>query len=197
MVAAARKVLEDKLKAVDPDDVSLRKGRKQPKKANRRMPRQKAERIAKNAKDPKYFITPGHMQSHVTMSYRVREAVLIAANLCGRDGKGTDEMVGYLAWLARAEPSIFARMLMKIMPTQIEVDDTRRERMTPEEAAEKLRSRGIPVPPLLIELEADRVAERVPGTRADPLDKVELDTETRQRYNIDGLDNLDFDEDDE
>lgn len=93
------------------------------------------------------------------MKYRVKEAVLEAAAMVGRDGKGKDEMVGYLAWLARAEPAVFGRMLEKIMPTQHEIKDMSKKRLSPGEAAERLRLRGIPVPPLLLDLVANKVGE--------------------------------------
>jgi hypothetical protein len=103
---------------------------------------------------------PGKPRGRLTaMKYRVKEAVLEAAAMVGRDGKGKDEMVGYLAWLARTEPAVFGRMLEKIMPTQHEIKDMTKKRLTPGEAAERLRMRGIPVPPLLLDMVANKVGE--------------------------------------
>ena len=78
----------------------------------------------------------------------LREAALVAAGLCGQDGKGKGELVGYLRMLAREQPAVFARLLVKILPMQsAEIDGTKR--YTPAEAATRLRERGLPVPPAL------------------------------------------------
>ena len=78
----------------------------------------------------------------------LREAALVAAGLCGQDGKGKGELVGYLRMLARGHPAVFARLLVKILPMQsAEIDGAKR--YTPAEAATRLRERGLPVPPAL------------------------------------------------
>jgi hypothetical protein len=76
---------------------------------------------------------------------RLKEAILEAAERSGRDGKGKDGAVGYLVWLSRAEPAVFGRMLEKVMPLQIDVKD-KTDRMSPQEAVDRLRERGLPVP---------------------------------------------------
>jgi hypothetical protein len=76
---------------------------------------------------------------------RLKEAILEAAERSGRDGKGKDGAVGYLVWLSRAEPAVFGRMLEKVMPLQIDVKD-KTDKLTPAEAIERLRDRGLPIP---------------------------------------------------
>jgi hypothetical protein len=84
----------------------------------------------------------------------LKDAILQAAEKCGRDGKGKDGAVGYLVWLARTEPAVYGRMLEKVMPLQVEVKARDERRMTPQEAVENLKERGIPVPPSLANLAA-------------------------------------------
>lgn len=79
---------------------------------------------------------------------RLKEAILEAAEKSGRDGKGKDGAVGYLVWLSRAEPAVFGRMLEKVMPLQVDVKD-KTDRLSPQEAVDRLRERGLPVPPSL------------------------------------------------
>lgn len=79
----------------------------------------------------------------------LKEATLVAAELCGQDGKGKGQLVGYFMMLAREHPAVFGRLLLKILPMQsvAEIDGTKR--YTPSEAAARLRERGLPVPPTL------------------------------------------------
>jgi hypothetical protein len=88
------------------------------------------------------------------MGVKLKEAILEAAERSGRDGKGKDGAVGYLVWLSRTEPAVFGRMLEKIMPMQLDVRD-KTNAMTPGEAVDNLRERGLPVPPSLIDLAED------------------------------------------
>lgn len=82
-------------------------------------------------------------------TYKLKEAILEAAELSGRNGKGKDGAVGYLVWLSRAEPAVFGRMLEKIMPMQLEVKDKTDRPMTAQEAVDRLKERGLPVPETL------------------------------------------------
>jgi hypothetical protein len=79
----------------------------------------------------------------------LKEATLAAASLCGQDGNGKGELVGYLRMLAREQPAVFARLLEKILPMQINAENDGRKLYTPGEAAKRLRERGLPVPPRL------------------------------------------------
>jgi hypothetical protein len=91
----------------------------------------------------------------------LKEAILTAAELCGADGKGKDGMVGYLKMLAVKERPLFTRLLERVLPMQLNVKDTTDRLLTPEEAAQQLRERGLPVPPSLLELNADAIASKL------------------------------------
>jgi hypothetical protein len=97
------------------------------------------------------------------LGVKLKEAILEAAERSGRDGKGTDGAVGYLVWLSRAEPAVFGRMLEKVMPLQLEVKDKTDRVLTAQEAVDRLKERGLPVPPTLMSLArsvGQAVAER-------------------------------------
>jgi hypothetical protein len=79
----------------------------------------------------------------------LKEATLAAANLCGQDGNGKGQLIGYLRMLAREHPAVFARLLTNILPMQINAENDGRKLYTPGEAAKRLRERGLPVPPTL------------------------------------------------
>lgn len=49
----------------------------------------------------------------------LKEAILEAAALCGSDGKGKGETVGYLTKLATDHPPAFAQLLGKVLPLQV------------------------------------------------------------------------------
>lgn len=49
----------------------------------------------------------------------LKEAIILAAEAVGQDGKGKDKLVGYLMWLAKTEPSTFGSLLGKLLPLQI------------------------------------------------------------------------------
>jgi hypothetical protein len=91
----------------------------------------------------------------------LKEAILTAAELCGQDGKGKDGMVGYLKMLAVKERALFTRLLEKVLPMQLNVEDKTVKTYSAEEAAQRLRERGLPVPPSLIELGAASIAYRL------------------------------------
>jgi hypothetical protein len=46
---------------------------------------------------------------------------------------------------------VFGRLLAKILPTQVDAGNDSKKFYTPAEAAERLRERGLPVPPTLVE----------------------------------------------
>jgi hypothetical protein len=92
---------------------------------------------------------PGRKPGTSTKTTRIlRDALLLAAELEGEDGKGKGKLVGYMRRVARDDMKAFCSMLGKVIPLQIEtrggldqkeevtyhsVDDVRRE----------LASRGI------------------------------------------------------
>jgi hypothetical protein len=98
--------------------------------------------------------------AHNKTTMALREAALVAAGLCGQDGKGKGELIGYMRMLAREQPAVFARLLVKILPMQstAEIDGTKR--YTPAEAAARLRERGLPVPQALHK----SAGEKLPGS---------------------------------
>jgi hypothetical protein len=49
----------------------------------------------------------------------LKNAILLAARLEGRDGKGKDELVGYLRHIAADYPTSFAPLLGRVLPLQI------------------------------------------------------------------------------
>lgn len=49
----------------------------------------------------------------------LKEALLLAAEVVGEDGKGKDGLVGYLVNVARTEPRSFMPVLAKLLPMQI------------------------------------------------------------------------------
>lgn len=91
---------------------------------------------------------PGRKVGTTTKTTRlIREAILIAAELEGQDGKGKGKLIGYMRRMASEDMKAFAMLLGRVIPLQIEtrtnedksevtyhnVDDVRRE----------LASRGI------------------------------------------------------
>ena len=76
----------------------------------------------------------------------LREAIILAAEQFGEDGRGRDGLVGYLRRLARTEPKSFAMLLGRV-PTDeiIRKDNGPQEYKTLDEVKQALRERGIPM----------------------------------------------------
>ncbi|CDP50695.1 Phage protein [Devosia sp. DBB001] len=53
----------------------------------------------------------------------LKEAILLAAEQVGEDGKGKGELTGYLRFLAKGEPKAFAGLLGKVLPMQVTGED--------------------------------------------------------------------------
>jgi len=119
------------------------------------------------------------------ITVKLKEAILEAAERSGSNGKGKDGTVGYLMWLSRAEPAVYGRMLEKILPLQLDVRDKTNEKLTPAQAIERLRERGLPVPSSLTDLAA-KVGEAVSRQQEND-DDAEMD-------GGDDLDHLENDE---
>jgi hypothetical protein len=79
----------------------------------------------------------------------LKDAILTAATLVGKDGKGKDGLVGFLMSLTK-EKAVYARLLEKVLPMQVSVED--KTKYTPAEALQRLRERGLPLPPSLLSL---------------------------------------------
>lgn len=91
---------------------------------------------------------PGRKVGTTTKTTRlIREAILIAAELEGQDGKGKGKLIGYMRRMAVEDMKAFAMLLGKVIPLQIEnrtLDP--RENVTyhsVEEVKRELASRGI------------------------------------------------------
>jgi len=134
------------------------------------IPFKKGERVVGRAKGQQNKI-----------SVRIKECLLEALELSGSNGKGKDGATGYFVWLSRAEPAVFGRMVEKIMPMQLEVKDKTNEKLTPDEAIERLKERGLPVPESLMNL-STKVGQAIMTRRAENED---------EEHESDGLDDLD------
>ncbi|WP_456813667.1 hypothetical protein [Bradyrhizobium sp. USDA 4529] len=82
----------------------------------------------------------------------LKEAILEAATLVGQDGRGKDGLVGYLKMLAVREKAVYARLLEKVLPLQLHIQDKTAPILSPAEAVQRLRARHLPVPPPLLRL---------------------------------------------
>jgi hypothetical protein len=85
----------------------------------------------------------------------LKDAILEAASLVGQDGKGRDGLVGYLKMLAIKEKAVYARLLERVLPLQLHVEDKTDPVYTAAEAVQRLRERKLPVPPALLSLAAN------------------------------------------
>jgi hypothetical protein len=77
----------------------------------------------------------------------LKEAILLAAEAHGEDGKGKDALVGYLKMAARKYPKSFLSLLGRVIPLQViaQLAPENRVYRTAEEIREELRRRGIPI----------------------------------------------------
>lgn len=82
----------------------------------------------------------------------LKELIIIAADVTGRDGKGKEGAIGYLSWLARKEPAVFGMLLGKVLPLQVQMsqpDEATQGRYSSQELRAALISRGLRVPTLI------------------------------------------------
>lgn len=56
----------------------------------------------------------------------LKEAILLAAEQVGQDGKGKDGLTGYLRRVAQEDVKAFAGLLGKVLPMQITGEDGKR-----------------------------------------------------------------------
>jgi len=78
----------------------------------------------------------------------LKEAILLAAEQVGEDGKGHDGLTGYLRMLAVKEPRAFSNLLQRVLPLQVNariaVEDMLRDKYESfAEAAKAMRELGI------------------------------------------------------
>lgn len=96
------------------------------------------------------------VQNKITTT--VKEALSLAMDKSGFDGKGKDGMVGYLTWLSRAEPVAFTTLIKSVIPLQLQgnlnINNTNQQNAGQQEMGLKefekvLAERGIRVPSLI------------------------------------------------
>jgi hypothetical protein len=77
----------------------------------------------------------------------VKDAIIMAAEARGFDGKGKEGLVGYMKWLARVEPKAFANLLGRVIPLHVtgSVQHEHREIRSRDEIIAELHERGLPV----------------------------------------------------
>jgi hypothetical protein len=74
----------------------------------------------------------------------LKDAILLAAEQVGEDGRGKDGLVGYLRKIARTQPKTYAALLGRLLPYQInERPPEEVKYRSVEEVKEELRRRGI------------------------------------------------------
>jgi hypothetical protein len=69
--------------------------------------------------------------------------------------------------LAVKERGLFSRLLEKVLPMQLHVQENPNRAMTPAEAVERLKERGLPIPPTLLALTSTKIADALNDTRED------------------------------
>lgn len=104
----------------------------------------------------KKLFSPGHKKvagrkpgTPNRVTTKLKDAILEAARLVGRDTKGENGLIGYLQRLAIKEPKVFGMLLGRVLPLQITGKDGGALEVTlrsAEEVKEALRERGLPVP---------------------------------------------------
>lgn len=77
----------------------------------------------------------------------LKRAIMEATAMVGRDGKGKDGLHGYLMRLAIGHPKVYARLLEKLIPMHIKIDDDNvkiEKYETVEELQLAMAARGLP-----------------------------------------------------
>jgi hypothetical protein len=73
----------------------------------------------------------------------IREAILLAAECEGSDGKGKEGLLGYCRMLAREHPPVFTNLLAKMIPLQVQGNIVH-EVKTHNDVIVELQKRGLP-----------------------------------------------------
>jgi hypothetical protein len=103
------------------------------------------------------------------------DALMLAAQQVGEDNRGRNGLIGYLSRIARTEPKLFFRLLIRAVMDQSRSDDEESQAdvryQTVEEAEEALRKLGLT--PTLMREQAERWQERESRRAARALEKDE------------------------
>ncbi len=75
----------------------------------------------------------------------LKELIMMAAEIEGADGEGTDGALGYLRMMAKEDRRTFAGLMRAIIPQQVERDESKANEVyqTVEEVRAELEERGI------------------------------------------------------
>ena len=122
------------------------------------------------------------------MTRQLKEAILLAAEAVGEDGKGKNGLTGYLINVARKRPDLFMPMLGKVLPLQI---NSKPETVKPSKVAYKtvadvmqeFLDRHIPIelwPPFLRDMYEKKI-KVVHDTPSPQRDEVARDREEIER----------------
>jgi len=91
----------------------------------------------------------GHAKEEPNKTTRVlKDAILVAAETVGLDGKGKDGLPGYLTRIALVNPAAMCSLLAKVLTLQVHDKPERAQREvyeTYEQVAARLRESGIPL----------------------------------------------------
>jgi hypothetical protein len=93
------------------------------------MPRKVIERVrlqpekakTENAPNKKRGRPPGIPNKHTAM---LRDAILMAAEIVGQDGRGKDGLLGYLTTCAMRYPKQYLSVMARVLPYQVTVQKT-------------------------------------------------------------------------
>jgi hypothetical protein len=103
--------------------------------------------------DPKIAGRAKGTKNKVTV--QMKEAILMAAELEGSDRKGTGGLVGFMRKLSRRNVVVYGRLLEKLLPYQLTGKDGSPMQVvhsTREQLLERMKERGLPLPPSLLEM---------------------------------------------
>src|ERR1700674_2425988 len=82
------------------------------------------------------------------MTRVLKDAILLAAEASGSDGKGKDKLVGYLIWASRKAAPSFLTLLGRLLPLQIAAtmnEDTKVRYKSSAEVRAELVRLGVPI----------------------------------------------------
>lgn len=85
----------------------------------------------------------------------LKDAIIQAAELEGSDRKGKQGLIGFLRRLSRRNPVVYGRLLEKLLPYQLTGKDGSPMQVvhsTREQLLERMKERGLPLPPSLMEM---------------------------------------------